>query len=320
MTENSNTPNINNSQPNGASSVNKTPQGQQNSGIRPNVSSGQSNVQPRSSNYSQARPGSITPRPTNIPPRQSNGVGQRPQSPGNPNLSSINRLSSAEKFERGSRSLSHINGGSTGAKLYRINRSNEGDLMRRKVGGVMLDTDLIQDANKQKLTNTKSKRKTAVIVVLSILLVLSLAYLAVAIAGYNHRGKEANCNYYLTSEVSAKWMIDNNTETEFVVREGLSSGKVYEIESILIIDSTDKIDIKIMVTATVNGKEIFISGLYEAADNLVRVDGKNTWIYVGGHQGGGEVYMFKGIDFFGSPENLTSDNVKITVHAEITKA
>ena len=259
-----------------------------------------------------------------IPPRQPinprTGVNQSTQQPRNPNFSGINRPSASERFERGSRSLSHMNGGSTGTKLYRINRSNQTDTMRRQVGGVVLDTELIQDATNQKLNSAKSKQKTAVIVVLSVLLALSLVYLVFAIAGYTKQSKVANCKYYLTSEISAYWMVDNNNETEFTVREGLSSGKVYEIESILVIGSEEKVDIRITITATLDGKEIFISGLSEAVDNLVRVDGKNTWVYVGGHQGSGEVYLFKGIDFFGAPNNLTSDNVSITVHAEITKA
>ena len=152
------------------------------------------------------------------------------------------------------------------------------------------------------------------------LLALSIVYLLIAIAGYTSRGKEANCKYLLNSEVSAEWKIDNNSETEFVVREGLSSGKVYEIESILVINSAEEINISITITATINGQEILISGLYEAANNLVRVDGKNTWMYLGGHQGVGEIYLFKGIDFYGAPENLNSDNVKITVDAQVTKA
>ena len=334
MAENTNTPNINTNQSNGANSAKRTPQGSQNLGATPTNQPRPANVPPRPLNNGVQRSTNLPPRPisganqrpANSPTRQfgsMQGVNQRQpnnRSTPNPNSANINRLSSSEKFERGSRSLSHMNGGSTGTKLYKIDRSNEGDMMRRKVGGVMLDADLIQDANKQKLENTKNKQKTAVIIVLSILLALSLVYLALAIAGYSNKGKEANCKYHIDSEVSAYWMIDNNTETEFAVREGLGSGKIYEIESILIVDSDDKVNIKITISAMLNGQEIFISGLYEAANNLVRVDGKNTWVYVGGHQGKGEVFMFKGIDFFGSPENLSSDNVKITVYAEITIA
>ncbi len=340
MAEYNNSSNINNNRPNGANSANSAPQGSQNMGNRPNYPPRSSNYPPNQANGTQPRPFNGIPRPTsmssrpgapqggirNFPPRQSvnpaqrTGINQGAQQPRNPNLSSINRQSATERFERGSRTLSHMNGGTTGAKLYRINRPDQDAMSRRQVGGVVLDTELIQDANKQKLNSTKSKQKTAVIVVLSVLLALSLVYLIFAIAGYSKQSANPNCKYNLTSEVSAHWVVDDNTETEFSVREGLSSGKIYEIESILVIDSEDKVNIRLTITATLDGKEIFISGLDKSADNLVRVDGKNTWVYVGGHQGVGEVYLFNGIDFFGAPNNLTSENVNITVHAEITKA
>lgn len=303
-----------------------------------NMSSQINRPMPASQNAGLRKPAQVPTKGGNIPPRAPSGdlqgrptgvASQRVNNPqptgtnqvqhlnhfNNPNLS---RRSASQRFERGSRSLSHINGG-TSNKLYRINRDNQGDMLRRQVGGVILDEDLIQDVNQQKLTATKSKQKTAAIVILSVLLVLSLLYLAFAIAGYSKNGKSNNCKYYITSDVSAHWVLDNNTETEFVLREGLASGKIYEIESILFIDSNEKVNIKITISAILNGREIFISGLEESADNLVRVDSKNSWVYVGGHQGFGEVYLFKGIDFFGAPENLTSDNVTITVHAEITK-
>lgn len=335
MSENTNNQNINNSQPNGANSVNNAPQRPQSFGANQSFPPRQQGIPPRQSSGIPPRQyGSFPPRQQGVPPRQSGtipprqqGVPPRPSenqgqasggSQSRPNLYSINRPSSSEKFERGSRTLSHISGGSSGAKLYRIDRPSQDD-SRRKVGGIVLDTDIIQDANQQKLADTTNKRKTVTIVILSMLLALSLVYLVVAVAGYTRRGVEPNCRYHLSSEVDAYWLVENNTQTEFSVREGLANDRIYEIESLLVVNSDDKINIKISITATMDGNEIFIAGLYESADNMVRVEGKNAWVYVGGHQGAGQVHLFKGIDFFGSPAGLNSKNVDINIYAEITK-
>ena len=343
MSENTNIPNQQ-SRPSNNSSGNIIPPRPQNFGAKPNfpprpINNNQSNSTPNM----QSRPSMNTQRPAganmvagaqrptngnpinNQRPIGMNPTGMRHTTPTAPNAQQrstgfdTNRLSAGEKFERGSRSISHMSGGTPGAKLYRINRTNQDDLMRRKVGGIVLDAEIIDDAKQLKLADNKNKQKTAVIIVLSMLLALSLVYLAVAIVGYVRSGVEANCRYYISGNVPARWVIDSNEETEFAVREGLTSGSIYKLESILVIGTVDKVDIKITVTAKINEQEIFIAGL-DGANNIIRVEGENTWIYAGGHRGGGEVCMFEGIDFYGAPESLSSQNISIIVNAEITKS
>lgn len=278
-----NTPNINNIRPVGVNSANNTSRGLQNMGQRPNY-----------------------------PPRATNTVSRS-----TPNSTQANRQSASERFERGSQNLAHMNIGATGTKLYRVNRSPQEESMRKKIGGFILDDDLVKNANNRRLNN-KSNQKTVAIVILSVMLALSLIYLAFAIAVFYKKDKKPNCKYYISSDVSAYWMVDNSDETEFVIKDGLTSGKIYLIKSSLIIDSVDKVNIKITISAILDGVEISIAGLDGAPANLIRGNG-NVWTYEGGHQGAGEVHMFNGIDFFGAPENLNSNNVTITVRAEIKK-
>ena len=276
----------------------------------------------------------MSPRQPNINPRtnrpdvnagQSQRIGgnwgqniNRMPQQGNAINGNANRPSANDRFDRGTKHLSHIGGGGAGAKLYRINKA-EDDMSRRKVGGIMLDADIIQDANQQKLDDSKNKRKNVIIIVLSMLLAISLAYLAIAIFGYVQNSKAENCRYNISTEVPAYWLIEGGRETKFAVREGLRSNTVYEINTSMVIESDDYVDIEVIITVTVNGKEIYISGLYEASDNMVRVENKNTWKYIGGHQGAGEVYLFGGLDFFGAPDGLNSTSVNINIYAEVTR-
>ena len=284
MTENNNTSNLNN-RPNGVNSVSNAPRIPGNMPQRPNYPAKASNITPRQVN--------------------------------NTNLYQANRQTASERFERGSKSLAHMNGGTTGTELYKANRLPQEEVLRKQVGGVILDENLIKNANSHNLNN-KSNQKTTIIVILSIMLVLSLMYLTFAIVGYFKNNKKANCKYHLTSDVDAHWMIDNDTETEFVISNGLATGKIYEIKSTLIIDSDDKVNIKITISVMLDGKEISIAGLDGESANLIR-ESENEWSYIGGYQGVGELHLFNGIDFSGAPQNINSNNITIDIHAIITR-
>ena len=225
--------------------------------------------------------------------------------------------SNKEKLEKSIKGLSFAGGGMGNTKLDSITDLNiSTDAKdRKKVGGVVLDMETIQDANQQKLANKGNGRNNVIIVVLSLLLVLSLVYLAVAIAQYKQGKKVPNCYYEITSEVDARWMIDGRTNTKFVVGSGLESGTILTLQSELQINTLDKVDITLSLEVTIDGEEFIIAGLDGINDNLIRVEGKNQWKFRDGHEGGGLLYLFGGIDFSDAPMSLNSSNVYIKVTA-----
>ena len=93
-------------------------------------------------------------------------VASRPKAP----------MTAEEKLKRSMRGLSYTSSGIGGIN----NNSNVADSKgsaRKKVGGVVLDLETIQGANKQKL-ETKGRRNGVAIMILSLLLVVSLSLIA----------------------------------------------------------------------------------------------------------------------------------------------
>ena len=231
--------------------------------------------------------------------------------------------SAEDKISKRLKSMgSGLNANNTRLNLNKDTTSNSAT--RKKVGGVVLDIEAIEDATRQKF-DTKGKRNNVIILVLSLLLVVSLVYLAIAIIGYNKSKKVPNCIYKLNSQVSAKWIVEGGGDTEIVVKEGLGPDMIYLINSSLEINDASSVSLTLEIRVWLEGNEITISGLYMPNDNLVRVQNSNSadkyikYKYQGAITGGGKIEMFKGLDFSDAPVNLNSNNVKIEVIANIQK-
>jgi len=229
--------------------------------------------------------------------------------------------SNKDKLEKSLKGLSFAGSGIGNTKIDTSKDLNldTGAKDRKKVGGVVLDMDTINDANQQKLSAKGNRRNNVIIIVLSLLLVLSLVYLAIAFAQYNQSKKEPNCRYNIVSDVDARWLIDGKTNTKFVIGNGLESGKILNLKSELQINTLDKVGIMLTVEVKIDGQDYVVAGLDGINDNLIRYDGTNTWEYRGGLEGGGLVYLFGGIDFNDAPVKLNSKNVSIKVEAIVYK-
>jgi len=224
-------------------------------------------------------------------------------------------MSAEEKLRKSMRGLSYTGSSASGSKLSggsSINSANTG--ARKKVGGVVLDIDTIQDAHNQKF-ETKGRRNNVVILILSLLLVVSLVYLVIAFMGYKNGKKEANLKYFVEGE--AEWVIAGSNKTEITLRKGLTTDKIYLIDSALKVNTKDSVKITIEIKLLLEGEPILVPGLNEASD-LVRVE-NNTFEYKEIITGGGTIPIFKGINFSDAPTNLTSDNISIEVKAYVTK-
>ena len=238
------------------------------------------------------------------------------------NVPKVTPMSSREKMEKSVRGLSFTGGGvgnnvplSDGSKLS----ANKDDKSRRKVGGIVLDMETIQDANKQKLSGKGNRKKIVIIIVLSVLLLLSLAYLAFTLMTYFNSKKIPNLKYSVVSEVDANWLVEGQQSTQFIVRKGLKAGKIYKIDSKLHIESTLKVNIEITVKVTSKGSPVNVS-LMGLGKNFVNKQGTSVYEYQGGLEGGGTIDVFNTIDFKNAPSYINSDNVEILISANITVA
>ncbi|MBQ8522501.1 MAG: hypothetical protein IJ458_02415 [Clostridia bacterium] len=236
------------------------------------------------------------------------------------NSSISSPMSAEEKLKKSMRGLSHM-GGSSGLNLDSSSRvdtkTKSSSSSRKKVGGVVLDLETIQDATKQKL-QTKGRRNNVIILVLGLLLVVSLVYLAIAIVGYYNSKKDPNCKYSIQGDVDAKWIIDGQSKTQFLIPDNLGADTVYVIDSRLEINTTAELTLVIEIKALFNGKEILIGGLQEA-DNFERESKTNLFKYNGTIVGGGTIEVFKGIDFRDVDPNLNGEDVTIEVIAHFER-
>ena len=235
--------------------------------------------------------------------------------------------SAEDRINKRLKSMGSGMGSGLSANTTRLNLNKDttsNSSTRKKVGGVVLDIEAIEDATRQRF-DTKGKRNNVIILVLSLLLAVSLVYLAIAIIGYNKSKKVPNCIYKLNSQVSAKWIVEGGGDTEIVVKEGLAPDMIYLLNSSLEINDASSVSLTLEIRVWLEGNEITISGLHLPNDNLVRVQNSNStdkhikYAYQGSITGGGKIEMFKGLDFSDTPGNLNSNNVKIEVIANIQK-
>jgi len=228
-------------------------------------------------------------------------------------------MSAEERLKRSMRNLSYTSGGLGNANTQSSNRGKPAiDASRKKVGGVVLDIETIEDANKQKF-ETRGRRNNVIILILCLLLVVSLVYLAIAIISYNNSKKPPNCIYEVEGDASAEWIIQGGSKSKFRISQGLGPDTVYLLDSTLNIKTDESVVLTIEIEVLLEGKPILIAGLHESHNNLTRVGQTNTFVYQGTITNGGKILLFKGIDFSEAPSNLTSDNVKIKVIANLNK-
>lgn len=237
---------------------------------------------------------------------------------------SPSKMSAEEKLKRSIKNLSYTSGGTGSMDLGSTSKSTKSstattssEKTRRKVGGVVLDVDTIQDATKQQL-QTKTKRNNVIILVLGLLLVISLVYLAIAIAGYYNAKKSPNCHYRVMGSANASWELRQSNKMDFIIASGLEPNMLYEVTSTLNIKTTSTVTVTIEVKASIDGEPMLIAGLSGAHDKLVRIsDDENKFVYDGSITGGGKFLMFTGIDFTDAPDNLTSDNLTLEIIAHV---
>jgi len=231
------------------------------------------------------------------------------------------RMSAEDKLKRSEKTLSHASGGMGGvgtkSPLSSMSKSSS-KVERKKVGGVVLDLETIEDATKQKF-ETRGRRNNVIILILSLMLVTSIIYLAIAVIGYKNSKKPANCIYKVEGDAKAEWIVQGGSKTEFRISQGLSADTIYLLNSTLNIKTEETVIITIEVQVLLEDEPILIAGLQEANNNLIRVEHTNKFVYQGTITGGGKVLMFRGIDFSEAPGKLNSDNVEIKVIAVINK-
>lgn len=237
--------------------------------------------------------------------------------------SSPNRLSAEDRLKKSMKSLSHTSGGFGGGELSKSglgtkSYSAKADPTRKKVGGVVLDIETIEDATKQKF-ETRGRRNNVIILILSLLLVVSIVFLIIAVIGYKNSKKPPNCIYKVDGDASAEWIIQGNKKTKFTLRSGLAPDTVYLVKSVIDINTENSVVLTIELEVLLEGEPILIAGLQDAHQNLVRVENTNKFIYQGTITGGGKILLFEGIDFSEAPGNLTSENVKINITANVNK-
>ena len=244
----------------------------------------------------------------------------KPSSTPRPARPESTRLSAEERLKRSIRNLSYTSGasGNLNSGVNKSRTSSKENVTRKKVGGVVLDVDAIQEATNQKL-ETRGRRNAVIITVLSLLLVVSLVYLAIAIMGYNKGKRQPNCHYVVQGDASAKWIVEDGKHTDFLLEDGLGRDMVYLLDSNLKIDTVESVTINIEIEVLLEGKEILIFGLTGANENLSRLDSTNTFVYQGTITGGGTIKMFDGIDFSEAPIQLNSRNIEIKVTANVNK-
>lgn len=230
------------------------------------------------------------------------------------------RMSAEDKLKKSLKNLSYTSGGSSGGatskKTTTKSTAIKTEASRKKVGGVVLDVETIQDATKQKLA-TRGRRNAVIILVLSLLLVVSLVYLAIVIVQYKSNKRKPNCNYYIAGDAGAEWIVEGKANnTSFKLRKGLGTNTIYLLNSKLKINTAESVMLTIEIEVLLDGEPILIAGLHEANAELIRVSKEsNKFVYQSAIAGGGTIFLFEGIDFSEAPSQLASNNVTISITA-----
>lgn len=240
----------------------------------------------------------------------------------------IKAQSAEDKLKRSLKSLSYTSGTSGGVTTRKTTTTSTmsrgaAKEQRKKVGGVVLDVETIQDASKQKF-ETRGRRNNVIILILVLALVVSLVFLAITIVDYQRAKKSPNLLYSVqgTAGGSCEWSIAGGTRTKYVIADGLSTGLQYDLESHLNIKTPAGVNIVVEIIALLNGEPIKVEVAYDINHNksFEREEGSsgNRFKYVDGiYVGGGLIRVFDGIDFTDAPHNLTSNNIEIEVVAYV---
>jgi hypothetical protein len=229
---------------------------------------------------------------------------------------SLSPMSAEDKLKKSMRGLSY-----TGSGLGTVGTSSQRPLnkqaeQRKKVGGVVLDVDTIQDANKTKF-ETKTRRNNVIILVLSLLFIMSLVYLLVAIISFNQAKGERNLTYSTMGEVKSTWIIDGGTETKFFVPNGVALGAAIEnIPASLNIESSVPVVVEIEIIVKHNGERIIIEGLWEKSDDFEPYENMpNKYKYKHDFTSG-TIFVCNGIQFGEEvPATINSENITIEIIA-----
>lgn len=254
------------------------------------------------------------------------------QKPSNTTKSSGIRLSPEEKLQKSAKKLSYTSGsglGQSGADLskYIKKSASNSATERKKVGGVVLDMDTIQDVTSQKM-NTRDKRNNVIILILVLALIVSLVFLAITIVNYKKAGTPNNCFMKIEGDAgsSCKWLVEGKEDVEFKVpqpdaRDGESLvDKVYRIKTQLVVNTTETVVLVINIKAEYNGAEFVIYGLTGMNEQLTRSSkDSNIFMFNGTITGGGTIDLFDGIDFTNAPNGLTSKNITLTITATVNR-
>lgn len=230
---------------------------------------------------------------------------------------SPNPMLAEEKLKRSLKGLSHIGGGAIGSSLNHTSQNKIDTSQRKKVGGVVLDLETIEDVNKQNYEG-KTKRNNVIIFALCIMLVASLIYLAVAIANFNKSKKDFNFSYVVEGDVNAQWIVEGGEKVAFNINEGLSCDTFYWLDSELSINTSDEVTLQIEIQVFVKGEHIVIEGLHLPNENLEREDGTNIYNY-NGTLTSGKYHIFSALDFHEAPASLNSQTTTIKVIARVNK-
>ena len=194
---------------------------------------------------------------------------------------------------------------------------------RKKVGGVLLDVETIQDATKQKF-ETKGRRKNVIILMLVLALVVALVFVTITALNYRKSKKAPNLKYEIQGDAGelCSWKIAGGSQTKFVLQDGLSSGLVYALSSSLDIKTSLSVNITIEIVALLEGEPISVGLFYDVNNEetftKVSDETKNVFTYNNTiYSGGGKLHVFDGIDFSDAPYNLTSKNIELEVIATV---
>jgi hypothetical protein len=247
----------------------------------------------------------------------------------------IKAQSAEDKLKKSLKSLSYTSGTSGGSTSRKTTKStttssskttaSKGTTKeaRKKVGGVVLDVETIQDASKQKF-ETRGKRNNVIILLLVLVLVVSLVFLAITIVDYQRAKKSPNLRYSIqgTAGDVCEWSIAGGSRTKFIMAEGLASGLQYDLDSYLNVKTPAGVCITIEIIALLHGEPIQVEVAYDIDHNKtferVHDESGNVFKYIDStYVGGGVVHVFDGIDFTDAPYNLSSSNIEIEVVAYV---
>lgn len=241
-----------------------------------------------------------------------------------PNSLNSRPLTPEEKLARSSRNLSYTAGAGIGNSHIDLSRYARKPVdpgaERKKVGGIVLDVDTIQDVTSQRM-NTKDKRNRVIILVLVLALIVSLLFLTITVLNYQKGTAPATCFFKIEGDAGSAcgWLIENEDLTEFNPPDELNSTSVYELKSQLVVNTNVTVTLQLTIDVTCNGKPFLITQLHNPNPQLERLEDTNNFVYLGTITGPKIVDLFEGIDFTSSPEILSSQNLRMTVTAIVVQ-